>query len=251
MPADLSGSLLSTGEGSSTSKQNTLIQAIQDALNNIGDTSKMAFAAGAIFTLSQIKQSGATSGQVPMWSGTQWAPDDAPGSAFALIQDSNLGGDATVSFTSIPSTYKHLKIVAYVRTDRAATEDSLGVRFNNDSAGNYDGYSFKMSGTGPTTAGSETIAGTAATFTNALTGTSAGANLFGYVEINIPYYANTANNKQIELFAAKKIGTSTGNFHIISGSGSWRANSAISRIDLLPTVGTNFKSGSRFSLYGL
>lgn len=251
MALDLSAYELGDDEPSSATKQNAMIQAIENAANNMGSASYGAFASGLIFDLAKIKQNGATNGQVPMWSGTAWVPTTVAGSEYTLISDSLLVGDGTFSFTGIAGSYKHLELVCYLRTDRAATQDDLGVRFNNDTTANYDGYAFQMNGTAPTTAGSETLAGTSITISNGCVGSSATANVFGTAIIRIPHYAGTSNNKAASLQLSKKIGVAAGNLHVISGLGAWRSSSAITRVDLLPLVGTNFKTGSRVTLYGL
>jgi hypothetical protein len=252
LAANLSAYKLAASELSSSTKFDNLVQALQDALNGIGDTTKMAFAAGAIFDPTKLKQAGATSGQVLIWGGTAWAPAAAPSSAYTLIADSTLGADGTFSFTSIPNTYEHLQLVCYLRSDRAATEDDLGLRFNNDTASNYDGYTFRGNGTGPTSTGGESLAATSLVQKNSLVGNTATANVFGGVTVTIPHYAGTTNNKAAHSLAGKKIGTATGNLSVLMGMGAWRSNSAINRVDLLPAGGgTNFKAGSRVSLYGL
>jgi hypothetical protein len=74
MPANYAASKVTAGETSNATKLNAFIQAVQDAQNATGDTSKMGWAAGAILALSQLQQSGATTGQVPTWNGSTWAP---------------------------------------------------------------------------------------------------------------------------------------------------------------------------------
>jgi hypothetical protein len=41
------------------------------------------------------------------------------------------GGQATITFASIPATFKHLQIRAIGRTDRASTLDGFRIQFNN------------------------------------------------------------------------------------------------------------------------
>lgn len=252
MAVDYTAYKVAANEALSSTKFNNLVQALQDSENNIGDLTKMGFQAGKIFDLTMLKQGGATSGQALQWNGSQWVPVTLGGTAFALISDSTLGADGVFSFTSIPSTYRHLVMELYLRSDRAATEDSLGVRVNNDSAANYDAYMLKASGTTPTMAATENISGTSASFGLAIPGNNATANVFGSLWLVIPHYANTANNKIMHITGGKKIGTATGNLHSLLGLGAWRSNSALNRIDLLPTGGgTNFKTGSRATLYGI
>lgn len=252
MSISLAAYKLALNEQSSTTKENGLIDTLQNALNNLGDPSYGAFVSGLIFDLAKIKQNGASAGQVPMWDGVKWAPTTPGGTAYIEIQTTTLGADGTFSFTGISGSYKALQLVCYLRSDRAATEDDLGIRFNNDTAANYDGYAVKISGAGPTVAGTENAGATSLRIAAGVNGNTAGANLFSSAVITIPYYANVANNKAVDIEIAKKIGTAAGNFHVMFGSGGWRSNAAINRVDLLPVGGgANFKAGSTVSLYGM
>src|SRR4051794_12042658 len=55
-----------------------------------------------------------------------------------LADSGVLGSDqASIDFTSIPGVFTHLLVVIYARTDQAGAADSICVRMNNDSTGNY------------------------------------------------------------------------------------------------------------------
>lgn len=97
MPADFSAFKVGTSELSDSAKYNNGVQAAQDALNNIGDLSRMGFATGAIFDPAKIMQSGATDGQVLAWSaaGGKWQP--ATGATAAQSGDSIGYGQVTAS----------------------------------------------------------------------------------------------------------------------------------------------------------
>ena len=47
------------------------------------------------------------------------------------------GGSSTVTFSSIPSGYKHLQIRAIARTNRSAGVDIMSMRMNSDTGNNY------------------------------------------------------------------------------------------------------------------
>ena len=48
------------------------------------------------------------------------------------------GGVAMVSFTSVPNTYKHLKLFVVAKTTRGTAGDSMLIQFNSDTTvGNY------------------------------------------------------------------------------------------------------------------
>lgn len=253
MSLNLSSFKVALDELSSSTKFDALVQAIQDAANNLGDPAYGAFAPGKIFDLSKIKQGGATPGQVLAWqTSNQWAPQSLVGGEWTLIADSTLGADtASFSFTSIPGTFRHLALVLYLRSDRAATTDTVGMRFNNDTAGNYDSYFVRADSAGPTDSGVETFAGTSMNGGDC-TGNTATANVFSAHHFLIPHYAQAVNNKCYVEQSAIKFGTGAGNLRVDHAGGFWRSAVAITRIDLLPTSGgANWKSGSRATLYGL
>lgn len=167
--------------------------------------------------------------------------------AFELISTTILGSSATsVAFTSIPSTYKHLQIRASARTDRALGVDSFTLRLNSDSANNY--YSHLLFGNGSavtaTSLGANNII-----YAGRTTDSSNTANAFAQNLVDILDYALTTKNKTIRsLFGADTVGGYPWQgIH----SGVWNSTAAITRIDVLPGVGPNFVTGSRFSLYGI
>ncbi len=55
---------------------------------------------------------------------------------------------SSVTFGSIPSSYKDLVLVASVRSTRASTDDDLYLQFNNDTGNNYSWV--RMTGNGST-----------------------------------------------------------------------------------------------------
>jgi len=71
---DLSPFDVGVGELPTAAKQNGLITAVQNSLNNIGNPAYTTFASGQILAPSQISQGGATTKQGLVWSGTAWAP---------------------------------------------------------------------------------------------------------------------------------------------------------------------------------
>lgn len=81
MSVSLAAYKVATNETSSSSKFDNLVQAVEDSLNAIGDTTKMAWKSGLIFDPSQIKQNAAASGQALAWNGSIWAPATVGGGA--------------------------------------------------------------------------------------------------------------------------------------------------------------------------
>lgn len=166
-----------------------------------------------------------------------------------LIADSTLGGSAvSIDLTSLPTSYAHLLLLAYVRTDRAATSDSLLLRFNNDSTAIYDYSNATASGTANPTTGNA-VAATSIAIATSIPGATASANRFGVVAAWIPHYAGVTNHKAVTASYWSVIGTTTADTQNGFGGGMWRSAAAISRITILPLTGTNLVAGSRFSIY--
>jgi hypothetical protein len=155
------------------------------------------------------------------------------------------GGQATVSFTSIPATFKHLEIRYIVRADVADLDSALLMRFNSDTASNYSWHILRGSGSALYVDG-------AATNNNPLVASQVGndstASAFGGGIINVLDYANT--NK---LKTARALGgfDANGSGYTQLSSQSWRSTSAVSSIQLTFSTGSGFKQYSQFALYGV
>lgn len=169
--------------------------------------------------------------------------------AWVKLAENLLSGDAaSVSFTGISQSYRHLKIVWNGRTTQATTFGNLFIQFNGDGGNNYD-YQYQ-SGNNTTVAGAASQAQTSG-FVGMLIGTSSTRNTeCGSGEIVIPNYAGTTFEKQaVALFGA---GGNTGvtGLQVVQSTVGWRSAAAINRVDLLPGA-NNILTGSLFSLYGL
>jgi hypothetical protein len=149
------------------------------------------------------------------------------------------GTDGTITFSSISGSYSHLLIVGTCRTDRANANDYLALRFNSDTGSNYDDYKWDTAGNGVNNAVNRLTAAY-------VTGDSATAGRAGSFQIWIPDYARTTFHKNVT-----GTSVSANNPNAAAYGGLWRNTAAITTIDLLPEVGTNFKTGSVATLYGI
>ncbi len=149
---------------------------------------------------------------------------------------------ASVSFTSIPSTYKHLQLRYLARVTSAITLGDINIRFNNDTGSNYAWHFLRGSG-----AAVSVSAGTSTTSIQAndvLTGASSTANVFAVGIIDINDYASATTNKTARLFTGND---QNGSGYVSLSSGLWMNTAAINRIDITQT----FASSSTFALYGI
>ena len=165
-----------------------------------------------------------------------------------VLANSTLGAPAAnIDFSAISQSWAHLMLVCYLRGDTAATSTTTLMRFNADTAANYD-YQH-VAGQAATASAAEAFAQTSI-YLGPSPANTAGANLFNAVVISIPYYSQATNNKSSASRTGMKRGTATGNIEVYGLAGFWRSNAAITQVTLLPGAGS-FNTGSRVTLYGL
>jgi len=168
----------------------------------------------------------------------------AAAGAYELISSTILSSSATtITFSSIPSTYKHLQIRFTARATSGST--SVIANFNSDSGSNYATHALTGDGSAVTstnqTSQTRVIVGRSAS-------SSDSSGIFAPNIVDILDYANTSKNKTTRAFIGS-IGAAT---NINLRSGLWMNTAAISTIALTQITGGNdFASGSRFSLYGI
>jgi len=159
------------------------------------------------------------------------------------------GGSSSISFSSIPGTYKHLQIRLIAQTNRAASVDSLQLNFNSDTGSNYSWHIVQGDGS---SAGAP-VNGVTQTYARIGDGTIGGATASGgYIAagvIDILDYASTNKNKTIRGLTGVD---ENGAGRVGLGSGLWQNSStAITSISIAPQAGTLFLQYSSFALYGI
>lgn len=265
------------GDTSSASKQTNMVQAVEDALNNLGSSTYGAFASGNNIPSNQLTQNAATNNQALIWNGSNWVPGGfapskitgypsdatkflngngawtAPG--MTQLYDSVLGGSAAnFDITSISSAYTHLKLICSLRSDRSTLTDGTAIRFNNNS-GNYCEQILQVSGT--TITAVEGLNKTAVGITGNGPYSSAANGLagsFASLEFLVPNYRTTAAGPILSGTWSNmaQVNTSTGTLYFLQGGYSWLMDSTpLTRITVFPALGTNWVAGSRATLYGL
>jgi hypothetical protein len=150
------------------------------------------------------------------------------------------GGQSTISFTSISSSYKHLQI-RYIARDTTGNENTI-IRFNSDTGNNYATHYLLGNG-------SSASAGAASSnnfiyadiLTYSATSYSAGV-------IDILDYGSSSKNKTVRTLAGIDL---NGSGTVWLASGVWlNSSTAINSITL--TLGSYaFAQNSHFALYGI
>ena len=151
---------------------------------------------------------------------------------------------ATISFTSIPSTYTDLIVMGSLRNSAVDTNTDSVLTFNSSTSG----YSARrLAGTG--SAAESSTQGATNGYYWALTGegTSWTANTFSNGSIYIPNYTSS-NNKSISTDAVAENNGTAASAQLVAGL--WSNSAAITSITLTSGAG-NFVQYSTATLYGI
>ena len=155
-----------------------------------------------------------------------------------------VGGVGSVTFSSIPSTYKHLQVRWFSRTlDTANTTGQI--QFNGDTGSNYRNHYLYGTGSaaGAGQSGSVTYI-TGMDQPNSLSSVS----IFGTGVIDILDYTNTSKNKTVRLLGGND---QNGSGVVALGSGLWSDTAAITSLTFKSQQGLGFAQYSSFALYGI
>lgn len=159
------------------------------------------------------------------------------------------GGTSTITFSSIPSTYKHLQIRLIAQTNRSsASGDFMTLRFNSDSGTNYNGH--YLGGNGTTAVAG--VQGNANVMYVERVSCSTQTNIFGAIVMDILDYASTNKNKTARWLGGYDVNGDASTTNLQFGSGLWiNSSNAITSITLNTGAGTAFNANSQFALYGI
>jgi hypothetical protein len=155
------------------------------------------------------------------------------------------GGAASVSFNSIPGTYKHLQIRAMTQNIYSSIDpDNIKVVFNSDTGTNYSYHVMRGNGVNVVSAGASSVAFGLAYYSGAV---NASSSLFGVSIIDILDYTDTNKYKTLRSLGGFD---ENGDGAVGITSSAWRSTSAITDITLSNGNG-NWKQYSSFALYGI
>jgi hypothetical protein len=174
--------------------------------------------------------------------------------SYESIQTVTVTGSSTASitFSSIPQTYKHLQIRGILRGVGAGFgSGTFGVvgRLNNDSGSNYSNH--VLFGNGSSASAGAATSQTSEAIVN-FPGTSETANSFGAFVLDILDYSNTSKFK-----TSRTLGGYDGNNTngiVTFRSDLWQNTAAVTQIDLTAGIsGPNqfWAANSSFALYGI
>jgi hypothetical protein len=168
------------------------------------------------------------------------------------------GSSGTVTFSSIPSTYKHLQIRMMAKSSYTGGSEPLYwqavVRPNGDSSSsNYTFHQLRGNGSAASAAGSGSGAYDGVYVVAAANSNYSGySDIYGVAIIDIEDYASTTKNKTVRAISGVNNNLSTtGSGAVILNSSVWLNTSAITSLTIFEGGAYNWLSGSVFSLYGI
>jgi hypothetical protein len=171
---------------------------------------------------------------------------------FESIQTVTVGtATTTVSFTSIPATYKHLQIRASYQTSRGTYPlDKIFIRFNSDTASNYSTHTIRGDGSAVESSVENTTSLTDRDMSS--TTAASGGETYGGLVMDILDYANTNKYKTTRTIIGFDTNGTVAGYGGRTGvlSGSWRSTSAITSITFTVDNAANYSVDSKFALYG-
>jgi hypothetical protein len=154
----------------------------------------------------------------------------------------------TITFSSIPQTYKHLQLRGIGRSTRAVAAEGAWIYFNNDtgtttySVHGLSGDGASASAYAIPTPNSGGLQG------GIVSGSTTAASIFGGFVVDILDYTNTNKNTTIRSLTANDRNGS-GTMRLISGV--WLNTAAVTSIKLDTQAGGDFTPYSSFALYGI
>lgn len=152
------------------------------------------------------------------------------------------GGSSTITFSSIPSTYKHLQV--RILANASSTAQAI-MSFNGDtSSSNYSFHSLVGNNSGAQSQGyaTGTLGGVVPS------PRLGGGSYFGNAIVDILDYTNTNKYKTTRELLGWD-GNGTGEVQLTSGG--WYSGSAINSISFVIQGGGDFVEHSKFALYGI
>jgi hypothetical protein len=158
------------------------------------------------------------------------------------------GGAASITFSSIPSTYTHLQIRGIAKWDTTANDiSSIQYQLNGDTGSNYS-YHYAR-GSGSATSATGVASQTSAISSSSMpTNNSSYANMFGAVVFDLLDYTNTSKYKTIRTLSG--VDTNGGTYGYINfSSGLWMNTSAVTSITV--KLDGSIAQYSSFALYGI
>lgn len=165
-------------------------------------------------------------------------------------------GQSSITFTDIPTGYKHLQVRGIAQTNRPSyVVDELMLRFNSDSNTNYS-YHWLRGGYNTTASASSYGVATTTNIRLGAVSSSVYTSSFSTFVIDILDYANTSKYKTTRFLNGFDVngtaGTGSYGGTTMIGSGLWQSSAAINTISIQVSPDASLMNQySSFALYGV
>ncbi len=168
--------------------------------------------------------------------------------SYESIATVTLGSDtATITFSSIPSTYKHLQIRGIFRSSTGSAVDNLAFRLNGDTGANYATHTLIGNGSAASAAA---FTGNNFMYLPSASPDAANASaLFAGAVIDILDYANTSKNTTVRSLNGYDDNGATAYRRVQLSSGLWLNTAAVTSITF--SNSGNLAAATSFALYGI
>lgn len=164
--------------------------------------------------------------------------------SFESIATASGSGVSTITFSSIPSTYKSLQIRALGTVGNGSR---WSMRFNSDTGNNYVMHYLL----GNAVSVSASSSGGASDQINGVLHGNGSTTYPAVAIMDLIDYASTSKNKTLRLMTGTDDNGATGYNFIYLKSGLWMSTSAVTSITIFNTSSTNGGTGTTFALYGI
>ena len=155
------------------------------------------------------------------------------------------GGETSLTFSSIPSTYKHLQIRGIARSTTSTS--SAAIRLNSDTSTNYAAHWLYGDGASASASGS---ANRSNIWVQAYyPGSAYSSSMYGATIVDIHDYASSTKNKTIRTFNGLSTNSASDNL-VNLVSGVWLNTNAITSVEFYFN-GETIAAGTTFALYGI
>lgn len=180
-------------------------------------------------------------------------PSYVPPSFESIATATGTGSSNTITFSGIPSTYKHLQIRFRVKdTENLGVRNTniLGLYFNGSTtAGTYGKHRIYGDGTSALPDGSST---SQMSFSQTIIcSLPAEDEMFTVGIVDIIDYASTTKNKTAKMIIGTDANFASTQYKIQLASGVWVNTNAVTSITLNISGGGNFTNTSSVALYGI
>ena len=188
-----------------------------------------------------------TSGQVLKTQGSAANPiwGDAATGSMTKIAETILAADAaSISFSSIPGTYRHLRLKLLARSTNAVLNTILWIRLNGDSAANYWAQHISSTSTNLSASNEAGVGG----WSFNVPGANAPASVAAGIDLLILDYARTQWEKTgISHSMLRDTSTSS---NVRTSARWWAQTAAVTSLQIVPDTG-NLALGTIATLYGV